>query len=337
MVSSREVLDWGLLHFGIRSCGTNVICHSSQPADYKPPFYRVKSVFNPYEDENGLMEDDGSDKALFHALPMTHVSVSKLQSLLEGKVSQTVAGSIIDKMTRDGFLELKGNKRSTMATNEFESKKQQQELKHLGYVRVAAIQAYVLVSHVYEYAKQNSGPLRSAVGTVEGTVTNVLGPVYNKVKDFPDHVLVFVDNKVDEAAHKFNEHAPPFAKHVAVQVKDLTQKVAQEAGKVASEVQCEGPVAAIHYVAKESKHFVLINSVKLWKGLNHIPPFHALAEMAVPTAAHLSEKYNHVIKTLTGKGYTLFAYLPLIPIDEIAKAFEQGEAKNHMNGRKISE
>lgn len=76
-----------------------------------------------------------------------------------------------------------------------ESKKKQ-ELKHLGFVRVAAIQAFVLVSYVYEYAKQNSGPLRSAVGTVEGAVTTVLGPVYNKFKGFPDDVLVFVDNKV---------------------------------------------------------------------------------------------------------------------------------------------
>ncbi|MQL41350.1 hypothetical protein EI012_25930, partial [Escherichia coli] len=161
-----------------------------------------------------------------------------------------------------------------MATNE------KQELKHLGSVRVAAIQAFVFVSYVYEYAKQNSGPLRSAVETVEGTVTTVLGPVYNKFRGFPDDVLVFVDNKVDEAAHKFDEHAPSFAKQVAYRVKDLTQKVAHEAGKVVSEAQCEGPRAAIHYVATESKQFVIINSVKLWNGLNHYPPFHALAEMA---------------------------------------------------------
>ncbi|XP_019464926.1 PREDICTED: uncharacterized protein LOC109363209 isoform X1 [Lupinus angustifolius] len=50
-------------------------------------------------------------KALYHALPMTYVSVSKLQSLLEGEVNLTAARRIIDKMTRDGFLEPKGNKR----------------------------------------------------------------------------------------------------------------------------------------------------------------------------------------------------------------------------------
>ncbi|MED6170142.1 hypothetical protein PIB30_027989 [Stylosanthes scabra] len=219
-----------------------------------------------------------------------------------------------------------------MATTEKEVKyeNKNKELKHLGFVRVAAIQTFVVVSNLYEYAKQNSGPLRSAVGTVEGTVTSVLGPVYNKLKDVPDDVLVFVDNKVDDATHKFGHHAPSFAKHAASQAKDLIQSLAHEAGRVASEVQCGGPRAAIHYVTTESKHLVLINSVKLWKGLNHFPPFHAVADVAVPTAAHCSEKYNHVVKHLSGKGYPLSGYLPLIPIDDIAKAFRQGEAT--MNG-----
>ncbi|TKY47766.1 REF/SRPP protein [Spatholobus suberectus] len=200
------------------------------------------------------------------------------------------------------------------------------ELKHLGFVRIAAIRTFVFVSNLYEYAKQNSGPLRSAVGTVESTVTTVLGPVYNKFKGVPDDILVFVDNKVEEATHKFDEHAPPFAKHLADGAKCLIQKVTHEAGKVASEAQSGGPRAAVHYVATESKHFLLISSVKLWAGLNHYPPVHAWAEMAVPTAAHWSEKYNHVIKVMTEKGYSFVGYLPLIPIDEIAKAFKQGEA-----------
>lgn len=63
-------------------------------------------------------------------------------------------------------------------------------------MRIVVIQTFAIVSNLYEYAKQNSGPLRSAVGTVENTVTTVLGPVYNKFKDVPDDVLVFVDKKV---------------------------------------------------------------------------------------------------------------------------------------------
>ena len=70
------------------------------------------------------------------------------------------------------------------------------KLKHLGFVRIAAIHAFVCMSSLYDYAKHNSGPLRSAVGTVEGTVTTVLGPVYNKFKPLPQDLLVFLDNKV---------------------------------------------------------------------------------------------------------------------------------------------
>jgi len=39
------------------------------------------------------------------------VSISKIQSLLEGEVNQTAARKIIDKMVRDGFVEPKGSKR----------------------------------------------------------------------------------------------------------------------------------------------------------------------------------------------------------------------------------
>ena len=132
---------------------------------------------------------------------------------------------------------------------------------------------------------------------------------------------------MDEATHKLDEHAPPLVKQVASQAKGLIQEVTHQAEKVVSEAQSGGPRAAAHYVAEESKHFVITGSVKLWNGLNHYPPFHTVAEMAVPTAAHWSEKYNHVVKDMTAKGYTVFGYLPLVPIDEISKAFKQGEAK----------
>jgi len=199
------------------------------------------------------------------------------------------------------------------------------ELKRLGFVKIAAVHTYAFVSYLYESAKKNSGSLRSAVETVEGTVTTVIGPVHNKFKDVPDDVLIFVDNKVDEATHKFNEHAPAIAKQIADKAKTLIQKASHEAGKAVNVAQSEGPRAAVKYVATESKSLLLINSVKLWAGLNQFPPFHAVAEMATPTAAHWSEKYNHVIKGMAEKGYSFVGYLPLIPVDEISKAFKQGK------------
>ena len=214
-----------------------------------------------------------------------------------------------------------------MATATIPNKKdyKNEELKHIGFVQIAAIQAFVCMSNLYDYAKQNSGPLRSAVGTVEATVTTVIGPVYHKFNPLPKHFLLFLDNKVDEATNKFNEKAPPFVKQVANQANDLIQEVTHKAEKVVSEAQSGGARAAANYVATESKQIVLTGSVKLWVGLNHYPPFHAVAEMAVPTATYWSEKYNNVVKNITGKGYAVSGYLPLIPIDEIAKAFKQGE------------
>ncbi|CAJ1938841.1 unnamed protein product [Sphenostylis stenocarpa] len=214
---------------------------------------------------------------------------------------------------------------ATTTTERDVENKSHEELKHLGFVKIAAIKAFVCVSNLYYFAKQNSGPLRSAVGTVEDTVTTVLGPVYHKFKGVPNHLLLFVDNKVDEATRKFDEHAPSFVKQVASQVNCLVQEVTNKAENVVSEAQSGGARAVAQYVATESKKIVVFGSVKVWFGLNHYPPFHAVAEMAVPTAAYWSEKYNNVVKGMTVKGGGVFGYLPLIPIDDIAKAFKQGE------------
>ncbi|XP_021294471.1 meiosis-specific protein ASY1 isoform X2 [Herrania umbratica] len=50
-------------------------------------------------------------KALYHALPMKYVTVAKLQRKLDGQANQTTVRRIINKMTRDGFLEAKGSRR----------------------------------------------------------------------------------------------------------------------------------------------------------------------------------------------------------------------------------
>ncbi|KDO81906.1 hypothetical protein CISIN_1g026954mg [Citrus sinensis] len=207
-----------------------------------------------------------------------------------------------------------------------ETERKKQELRHLGFMRIAAIQALVCVSSLYDYAKRNSGPLRSPVGTVESAVTAVVGPVYQKFKGVPDDLLVFLDKKVDEASRKFDEHAPPLAKRVASQVHSLIETASQKAQNLVSEAQTGGPRAAVHYAAAESKHLLVTNSVKAWYKLNHYALFHTMADMAVPTAAQWSKKYNHLVVEMTKKGYTVFGYLPLVPIDDIAKAFKQSEA-----------
>ncbi|PON50660.1 Rubber elongation factor [Parasponia andersonii] len=215
-----------------------------------------------------------------------------------------------------------------MAADKSEIEKKSGELKRLGFVRVAAIHALVCLSNLYEYAKQNSGPLRSTVGTVEGAVTTVVSPVYDKLKGVPDDFLSFLDKKVDEATYKFDKHAPPLAKQIVSRAHSLTQKTVEKTQKFVNEARTVGPRAAANYAATEYKQFVVDQTVNLWVVVNRYPSIHQVAEKAAPAAAHWSEKYNHVVKDLTQKGYAVFGYLPLVPVDKIAKTFKQGEAGN---------
>ena len=50
-------------------------------------------------------------QALYHTLPMNYVTVSKLQSKLDGEVNQATVRKLIDKMTCGGFVEAKSNRR----------------------------------------------------------------------------------------------------------------------------------------------------------------------------------------------------------------------------------
>ncbi|GAB4828624.1 hypothetical protein Ancab_018289 [Ancistrocladus abbreviatus] len=207
-----------------------------------------------------------------------------------------------------------------------------QELKHLGFVKMAAIKTLVCLLYLYDYAKQNSGPLKSTVCRVESAVATVVSPVYVKFEGVADDLLTFLDQKVDVVAAEFDEHAPPLAKQVAGKIHSLIYKGCEVAQDLINRAQSDGPKAAAHYAATESKQFMLIESVKLWTKLDQLPPFHMVAAVAVPTAAHWSEKYNRLVSEMSRKGYPLFNYVPLIPVDDIAMAFEQNETSKQGNG-----
>lgn len=50
-------------------------------------------------------------QALYHVLPMKYVTIAKLQNKLEGEANQSTVRKLIDKMTRECYLEAKGNRR----------------------------------------------------------------------------------------------------------------------------------------------------------------------------------------------------------------------------------
>ncbi|KAL8052394.1 hypothetical protein ABFX02_05G001800 [Erythranthe guttata] len=216
-----------------------------------------------------------------------------------------------------------------MATSEVEVEGRDQKLKHLGFMRILAINAVVLVSDLYGYAKQNSGALKSSIGKVENAVTAVVGPVYEKFKGVPNEILIFLDTKVDEATVKFDECAPPAAKNAVVKAQSFVKRATQVAHDLAEEAKVDGPIAAVSHAGAISKEFALSQIVFVWYKANQYPTLHGVFEIAVPTATHWSEKYNKIVKDYATKGYSFFNYVPLVPVEEMSKAYKQVEAAAH--------
>ncbi|OMO63808.1 Rubber elongation factor [Corchorus capsularis] len=203
----------------------------------------------------------------------------------------------------------------------------EKKLKYLDFVQVAAIYAVVCLSSVYEYAKENAGPLKSGVQTVEGTVKTVIGPVYDKFHDVPFELLKFVDRKVDDSLSELDRHVPSLVKQASVQARAMASEV-QRAGVVdAAKTITKSVYTKYEPTAKElySKYEPVAEqyAVSAWRSLNRLPLFPQVAQIVVPTAAYWSEKYNRVVYYTNEKGYAVGSYLPLVPVDRIAKVFEE--------------
>ncbi|XP_031491175.1 stress-related protein-like [Nymphaea colorata] len=204
-------------------------------------------------------------------------------------------------------------------------------LKHLGFFRVAAIRALACVSALYGQAKENSGPLRSGVEAVEGTVKMVVGPVYQRLKGVPDDLLCFVDKKVDETVTKLNVFVPPPVKQVSSEAYGAAQKVPQVAKSFVSKAHQDGVVVASKSFYTEYEPAAVEYMVKVYHALYSLPLFPHLAEVVIPTAAHWSEKYNRTVVHMTASHYPFCSYLPLVPIEKISKTFE-GKKKKKESG-----
>ncbi|CAI9093203.1 OLC1v1028643C1 [Oldenlandia corymbosa var. corymbosa] len=207
-----------------------------------------------------------------------------------------------------------------------EKKSGEEELKHLGFVKVAAINAVVCISHLYDYAKQNSGSFKSTLETVENAVTTVVRPVYGRFKGVPDDALVFLDMKVDELSNQFDKCAPPVAKSLASKVQQLVKQASEVAAYLAREVIVSGPCATFSSAASLSKNFFVSKLAFLWYEINRFPPVHLVGNMALPTVAYFSERYNNFTSKMDARGYHVFGYFPLVPIDDFIKAYKQVEA-----------
>lgn len=133
--------------------------------------------------------------------------------------------------------------------------------------------------------------------------------------------------QVDEVANKFDEHAPPSAKQAAIKAQSMVHKASEVAQSFIREAQVGGPSAAFHYAGSLYMHLLLCAMARFWYLTNQITALHVLAQMAVPTVTQWLEKYNGKIVDSAAKGYPLFSHFPQIPMDEIAKAYNQVEAE----------
>ncbi|OVA14856.1 Rubber elongation factor [Macleaya cordata] len=227
---------------------------------------------------------------------------------------------------------------------EIESKQQQPEmcqsdeerLKYLEFVQVATLHAVVYLSKIYNLAKENSGPLKPGVESVEGTVKTVVSPVYEKFQDVPYELLKFVDHKVDKSMSELEQHVPPLVKEVSGQAYSAAQMAPKMAQAVAFEVQRAGLVETATKIAKTvytkveptakevyAKYEPVAeqHAATAWRKLNQLPLFPQVANVVVPAAASWSDKYNRAVSYTAERGYTVSSYLPLVPKERIAKVF----------------
>lgn len=135
-----------------------------------------------------------------------------------------------------------------------------------------------------------------------------------------------VSCQVDKAIRTFDKCAPPAAKNAVLKGQLIVKKACQITQDLVKEAQVSGPLAAISYAGTMSKHFAVGQLAVVWYKVNRYPALHGVSETAVATAAHWSEKYNKLVIDLAAKGNNLFNYVPLVPVDEIARAYKQVEA-----------
>lgn len=222
-----------------------------------------------------------------------------------------------------------------------------EELKYLDFVQVATIYMIVCFSSLYDYAKDNSGPLKPGVKTVEATVGTVIGPVYRKFHDVPLDLLKLVDRKVDESIDELDRRVPPVLKQFSHQLLSAVRRAPEVARGVASELQRAGLVDGAKSIAgtlyktyepaaKELyfKYEPLAEqyAVSAWRSLNQLPLFPQVAQIIVPTAAYWCEKYNEAVAYMAQRGFTVSHYLPAVPIERIGKLFQSGSTVSSNGG-----
>lgn len=72
----------------------------------------------------------------------------------------------------------------------------------------------------------------------------------------------------------------------------------------------------------------------VWYKVNQHPSLQGVSGVAISTAAYWSEKFNNLVKGSRAKGYSISNYVPLLPVEEMGKAYKEVEASAAAEGKK---
>ncbi|CAN6196538.1 unnamed protein product [Urochloa humidicola] len=96
----------------------------NQIVDPKTSHIKKEIIMQNVSPTEGTKQNNGDliyMKALYHALPMDYVTVSKLQGKLDGEANQNTVRKLIDKMVQDGYVKNSANRRLGKAVIHSES------------------------------------------------------------------------------------------------------------------------------------------------------------------------------------------------------------------------
>eukprot|EP00252_Welwitschia_mirabilis_P025632 TRINITY_DN809_c0_g1_i1.p1 TRINITY_DN809_c0_g1~~TRINITY_DN809_c0_g1_i1.p1 ORF type:complete len:251 (+),score=45.45 TRINITY_DN809_c0_g1_i1:115-867(+) len=219
-------------------------------------------------------------------------------------------------------------------------------LRYLSFFHVAAQKAISRLGRVYQYGKENSGPLKQGISAVEGTVKVLVAPIFSKIQDKPYKILAYADRKVEDAVLKIDRHAPPLLKRTASQVYETAKEAPKVARSFYDGVREQGitqktkgvakqlysktePVARDVYYKYEpvAEHWTLV----AWNKLLQFPIVPQTIETILPPGVRCVQIYNSKVQILADRQYRLASYLPIVPVEKlsvtISRSLEKRDVK----------
>ncbi|KAI3817454.1 hypothetical protein L1987_11245 [Smallanthus sonchifolius] len=183
----------------------------------------------------------------------------------------------------------------------------------------------------------NENPILEAVNTaaqnsLDTTKSQVPDTIFQKGTDLVNQAqdtsksLVGGIPLVDDVAQSLVTNPTNLANQIVnttnslVNENPLLEAVAQNIGK---EPQATGTKAALQSAYMTLKLAGIPVIAQLWyEVVNQYPTVAELSEFILPVVECLCQLYNKVVTYMDGKGYSIFGYLPLVPIDEMKAAYK---------------